>query len=457
MVSSERFINVLKYVEVLGLIITLALLPLDRLPYIDKIPFNLGLISAIFLFAATLTRLGIVLKQKRFADFKRYFFVGCLLILPVVGYGLSTAYAIDRDFALGATVILAAVTARAFSFFVLISETPAYWRLVKKTIYVLTAVVVAYGFFQFFFDVWGAPTNVTELRRCCTSNSTYVFPRVHSTALEPLYFDHFLMIPLWLLTFDFLKNKLFRKDRRRVILFTLTATLFILTIARSATIGLIIAGIIFYFGARKISNFKYYLKFMAKAWGAAVTAAILLILMSGIAAMFIDKTAQYANRGAGSLSLFGSHYVDFDDGSARTRYDLWPKSIDYIQEEPLTGVGADNSRIRLNMEAYDKGAPIEKLQPFNNDLIGLVVDLGAIALFAFGPLVAAVVYSLYRMFKKAWAFTVAPMGLALVGMLIQGNFFHSLLLTRTWVVIGLVLVMLGPAKGILRANNANSH
>lgn len=449
MISNERFIKALRRIEVFGLIITLALLPLDRLPYINKIPLNLGLISAIFLFAATLARLGIVLQQKRFVDLKRYFFVGCLLILPVVGYGLSTSYAIDRSFALGATIILAAVAARAFSFFVLISETPSYWRLVKRTIYVMTAVVVAYGFFQFFFDVWGAPTNVTELRRCCTSNSTYVFPRVHSTALEPLYFDHFLMIPLWLLTFDFLKNKLFRKDRRRVILFILTVTLFILTIARSATIGLIIAGIIFYLGARKVSGFRQFLKFMSKAWGVAVIASILLILMSGVAAIFIDKSAQYANRGAGSLGLFGGHYVDFDDGSARTRYDLWPKSIDYIKEEPLTGVGADNSRIRLNKEAYSKGVSIEKLQPFNNDLIGLVVDLGLIALFAFGPLVVAIVYSLYKMFKKAWAVTVAPMGLALIGMLIQGNFFHSLLLTRTWVVIGLVLIMLGPVRGVL--------
>lgn len=431
--------------ELSGLIVTLVLLPIDRLPYLQKIPFNLGLVSAILLFLAVIIRLSLVLHQKRFADFKKYFLVGVLLILPVAGYAISSLYALDRDFALSATMLLAVVASRAFSFFVLINETPAYWQTVKKTIYIVTAAVVVYGFFQFFFDVWGAPTSITELRSCCTSNSTYVFPRVHSTALEPLYFDHFLMIPLWLLAFDFLKNKANRKNKWLVALFVLIATLFILTIARSATVGLIVAGIIFYFGARKLPNFGHYLKFMSKVWGLAVVTAIILVLMSGIAALFIDKTAQYASKGAGSLGLFGSHYVDFDDGSAQTRYDLWPKAVEYISEEraprPLVGVGADNSRIWLNWREYKEGTPIEKLQPFNNDFLGLVVDLGIIALLTFGPLVAASIYSIYKLFRSAWASAAAPMALALIGMVIQGNFFHSLLLTRTWVVIGLLLTL----------------
>jgi hypothetical protein len=439
--------KILRWSEILGLTITLVLLPIDRFPYLHHIPFSLGLISAVLLLIAVVGRLTIVIAQNRFESLKRHLLIGLLLLLPVAGYQLSAIWAIDRHFAEGATVILAAVAFRAYAFYLLLSEVPAYWRLVRKTLYALTAAVVAFGFFQFFLDVWGASPHVTDLRRCCTSNSTYIFPRVHSTALEPLYFDHFLMIPLWLMSFDFLRNRRLRRDKRFLVLFVATATLFILTIARSATIGLIIAGVIFYFGARGLADFRTFLRFIAKLWGTAVVAAVLLVLMSGVATIFINKQAQYKSKFG--VELFGGHFVDVNDKSAQTRYKLWPKAIGYFEEQPLHGVGPDNSRIRLNLKDYKKHVRLEKLQPFNNDLIGLVVDLGLLALIAFGPLLALLVYALIKLFKSAWAATIAPLALSLIGMLVQGNFFQSILLTRTWVVIGIVLVMFGPLKGKL--------
>ena|SRR5581483_3254889 len=436
----------LKVLELTGIIITLILLPIDRLPYLHRIPFNLGLISACILMAAAAIRLLGVVLQKRYADFRRYFLIGILLVLPVLGYALSSLWAIDRPFARGATTLLAAVTVRAFCFFVLVSETPTYWQIIKKVIYGVTAVVVAFGFFQFFFDVWGAPPNITDLRVCCTSNSTYIFPRVHSVALEPLYLDHFLMIPIWLLTFDFLRSQASRKNRWLRTLFTGTAILFILTIARSATIGLIIAAILFYFGIRHQKDIRQFFRFIAKVWGIAVLVSILLVLMSGVGAIFIDKQAQYKSRGAASLGLFGGHIIDVTDGSAQTRYKLWPKVFPFFAEQPLHGVGADNSRIRLDLRDYKRGVSPAKLQPFNNDLIGLVVDLGLLALVTFGPMIIALLIALWRLHKSNWKAVSAPLALALIGMIIQGSFFQSLLLTRLWIVVGLVLLVFSPTK-----------
>jgi len=431
-----------RYIEILGLVITLALLPVDRLPYIHHIPLKLGFISALLLAIAVLGRLLLVVRQRRLTDLKRYLLVGLLLVLPVIGYGLSIIWAINHPFARGAAVILAAVAFRAYAFYLILTERPAYWQLIRKTLYVVTALVVLFGFFQFFFDVWGAPTSVTDLRRCCTSNSTYVFPRVHSTALEPLYFDHFLMIPLWLMAFDFWRDRRLRRDRRHITLFVLTATLFILTIARSATIGLIIAGLIFYFGARRQAEFRRFFRYMAKLWGTAVGLSIILVVMSGLATIFVNKQAQYKSKTG--VEIFGSHFVDVTDASAQTRYRLWPKAIPYFEEQPLHGVGADNSRIRLDLHDYRRGVQPERLQPFNNDLVGLIVDLGLLGLVTFGPLAVALAVGLYRLYKAGWGHVVAPLALALIGMLIQGNFFQSLLLTRTWIVIGLVLVAIFP-------------
>ncbi len=434
----RKFANI---AELLGVTITLALLPVDRLPYVHYTPFGLGLISLALLLIATGRRLLDAVARKDFSRLKRYILLGALLALPVAGYLLSTFYAIDKPYALSATKTLLAVTLRAFCFLVLVSENPNLWLTIRKTIYITTAVVITFGFFQFFFDVFGAPTKLTDLRNCCTSNSTYIFPRVYSSALEPLYFDHFLMIPIWLLTFDFLRNNKSRRDKRLRLLFIASGTLFILTVARSASISLIIAGLVFLWALHWFSKEREFLVLMAKRWAASLAIALLLVLTSGIAAIYIPKNARYNDSGFGSLRLFGGHAVDVNDGSARTRYDLWPKSIKFIEERPLDGVGANNSRIRLDLADYKRGVSPNKLQPFNNDLIALVVELGLLAIIFFGPLFISLILVIMRLFKSSWSSQLAPFALILIGMLVQGNFFQSLLLTRLWVVIGLLLAV----------------
>jgi O-antigen ligase len=447
------------FAETAGIIVTLALLPIDRLPYLHHIPFGLGMLSLILLLAATGDKLARRYSNKDYRLLKKYALIGSLLALPVLGCAASSIHAIDRTVALSATKLMLAVTLRAFCFFVLLSEKPSLWLMIKKTIYAVTAVVVAFGFFQFFADVFGASQSVTDLRDCCTSNSTYVFPRVYSAALEPLYLDHFLLIPLWLLTFDFLKIKSARKNRYLVGLFLATATLFILTLARSADIGILIAALIFYLAAKHQKNLRDFWKYLLKAWGKALLIAMVLVALSGVVALFIPKNALHGSRsGFGSVGLFGSHEIDVIDGSAQTRYSLWPKSIGYMKEHPLAGVGANNSRIRLDLYDYHRGVSPNRLQPFNNDLISLLVDLGLVGVLTFGPLLVILIWVVVRLYKSRWAATSSAMALILIGMLIQGNFFQSLLLTRLWVVIGILLATLSmPPINRIRVNHETSN
>ena len=438
MINKQFAAKALHYIELFGIITTLALLPIDRFPYLHTVPLRLGLVSLVCLIIATCFRLYQLYKA-RDLKLKKLLLVAAVLTLPFIAYGLSVTYAIDSKQALSATYLFGLGITRAFAFCVLLSTNVQLRRISEKTIYIVTAVVVAFGLFQFFFDVFGAHTIITDLKSCCTSNSTYVFPRVHSTALEPLYFDHYLMIPIWLLTFRFLRNKKSRSDKRLIVLFVATTTLFILTVARSATIGLIFASTIFIIALWKTEGFKRFLVYASKLWGAAILLTILFVGVSGIAANFIDKTAQYAPRGLGSISLFGSHAIDFDDGSSKTRYELWPKAIGYFKEEPLTGVGADNSRIRLNREEYNKGVETKKLQPFNNDAIGYIVEFGLLGISLILPLLILLVYVVRHNFKQKLAHWATPFVFVLIGMAVQSNFFHSVLLTRTWFVIGMLL------------------
>ena len=435
--------------EFLGITISLVLLPIDRFPYLHYVPLHLGFVSLILLIMAALGRLYSVWRSNRHRDFKRYILIGAALALPVVAYGQSIFYAIDHPYALGATKLLAAVALRAFCFFVLVSETPQLWRLIKKTIYITTAVVVAFAFFQFFFDVFGASPKITDLRPCCTSNhSTYVFPRVHSTSIEPLYFANYLLIPIWLLSLDFLRSERLRRSRLHLLLFGASATIVFLTLSRGAILAFLISGLVFALGLPKPKRqARPFWRKKIKLWVLSLAASLALILMASIASQFIHKQAiNGSHSGAGNVQIFSSHAVNVVDDSAKTRYTLWPKALTYIKEKPIQGVGAYNSRIRLNIDQYKQGVNPKALQPFNNDLIGLLVDLGLIGIIAFAPLIYGVFAAILRLFRSSWEGEAAAMAMIMIGMLVQSNFFHSILLSRLWIVAGLLLTVLSPKR-----------
>jgi O-antigen ligase len=438
----QRIVQVFKLVELLGVVLTIFLLPIDRFPYLHYIPLRLGAVSLILLLVAAAARFGKIIADKRWQDFKRVVFVGFLLLLPVLGYVQSIHYAIDRKIAVGATRLLLIAALKAVCFFILIYENSRLWGVIKKTIYIVTALVVGFGFFQFIFDVLGASTKITDLRSCCTSNSTYIFPRVHSVAYEPLYLANFLTIPLWLMVIDFFQDKSARKKKYLAVLFIATSSLIVLSLARSAIFSIIIALLVFVAGLRGRKFAKKLLPYVSKTLLVIVAIAVSLVMLSGLASRYIHKTAIHgANSGAaGSVAIFGNHAVDLTDQSAQTRYSTWPKALTFIKQRPLDGVGAYNSRVELNLTAYKRGVQDIKLQPFNNDLLGLLVDLGLVGVLTFGPLVVALVVAIWRSFKLHWNTANAPYALALVAMLVQSNFFHSILLARLWVVVAIVLL-----------------
>ncbi|MBX4188650.1 O-antigen ligase family protein, partial [Candidatus Saccharibacteria bacterium] len=182
-------------------------------------------------------------------------------------------------------------------------------------------------------------------------------------------------------------------------------------------------------------------RYFAKILGGAVVLALAFIIVSGLASHFIHKSAiNGAQSGVkGNIAIFSSHAVAVADDSAQTRYSTWPKAVDYVKEQPIKGAGAYNSRVRLNLASYEKGVQDIMLQPFNNDFIGLVVDLGLIGMLAFAPVVIALIKSIILAYRRVWQSPSTPFGLAAIAMLVQSNFFQSILLARLWVVVGIAL------------------
>lgn len=444
MLQEKTFIwQLFRYVELTGVVLTVLLLPIDRFPYLHTMPLRLGLVSLILLVIATVVRLWGVFRDHDRKTIHRYVRIAAILLLPFLLFLFSTTYALDRSYALKATILFGAIVVRAFCFFVLLAENAQLRETVKKTIYVLTAVIVGFGLFQFFLDVLGLSTTITDLRGCCTSNATYIFPRVHSVAQEPLYFANFLLIPLWLLTFDFLSKSSARKNVYLRWLFIVTATIFIVTIARSAFFGLLLSSIVFLcFAQKPLKKLRSFFLYISKLWGAALLGALLLVMLSGAASLVIKKTPiNGADAGIqGSVELFSSHAIDVTDDSAQTRYGSWPQAFKYFVEEPVNGFGANNSRLKLNNGQYKNGVSPDELQPFNNDVLGVLVDFGLLGILAFLPLIYYIFMALRKSVQTHWKNLATPWVLILLAFLVQSNFFHLILLTRTWFVIAMVLV-----------------
>jgi O-antigen ligase len=439
--KGQNFWRIFGLWEALAVVLTLFLLPIDRFPYLHYVPLKLGAISFILLLSAAGVRLAEAAYDKDSVALKRIAIAAGLLLLPVIGYAQSIHYAIDKPLAKGATRLLFIAVLKALCFFILLGQNPALWRPVKRIIYIVTAVIVAFGFFQFALDVVGVSTKATDLRSCCTSNSTYVFPRVQSVALEPLYFANFLLIPIWLMIYDFIFDKLSRQNKWLIGLFLATSSLFVLSLARSAMLGLLISAIVFFAAIKGKGLVRRSTPFLLKIIGGVLIVVLVSVVLSGFASKHIHKTAINGSSAgvSGNIGIFSGHAVAVADQSAQTRYSTWPKAITYVKEKPLKGIGAYNSRVRLNLASYRKGTPDTQLQPFNNDLLGLLVDLGLIGILTFGPILAGVLTSLLKSFKKIWSTQSAPYALACLAMLIQSNFFQSILLARLWVVVGIVL------------------
>jgi len=140
--------------------------------------------------------------------------------------------------------------------------------------------VSLFGYFQFFADLLGAPTSISLLKQTYTK-AIFGFPRVHSTAQEPLYFAGMLFLPIFICLIIYLnsalndklgkqiikssgvvKNQSFSKILKLttsnffLILLLLFVGLFIITIAKGAWFAALIVIPFFIIGTWNKFNFK---------------------------------------------------------------------------------------------------------------------------------------------------------------------------------------------------------
>ncbi len=128
-----------------------------------------------------------------------------------------------------------------------------------------SAIVTMFGIFQYFGDLFGLPHWATGLRDRYTWQ-VFGFPRIQSTALEPLYFASYLMLPISaLLVLVLQKKQAIFSNRWMIILLGFLSMGMFLTVSRGGILAIVIA-MIFTTGVMvflKQTNVKNVIKMVA--------------------------------------------------------------------------------------------------------------------------------------------------------------------------------------------------
>jgi O-antigen ligase len=398
-----------------GLILTAALLPLDRLrdlatafPYAATVAF---LLMAQYPLVMWLASRPVRLSPK----------MGLAMGLPLVAAAITSVSAYSQALAWNTTALLVFVVVRSWLAAQFITKQQL--ELFEKAVLVVAGLVAVFGYYQYIGDMYGLSNAWTGLIARYSSTATYPFPRVQSVALEPLYLAHYLLLPVGIMLVRALRSgfkvRVFEKTNLVLVL-----AIFLLTLSRGAILGLVLSLVVLLVGARSLKLVGYTARYFVLA--AALTAG--LVAWAGT----VHKQS--------TVSIFAGHAVDLNDESARTRYDLWPQAIEIFREYPLTGVGPYNSRLLVHDTAplSDESA-VAKLQPLNNDYLAWLAETGLVGLVLVLPLVAMVLVVMRAVWQRRFRHPAGPYAFALVGMAFEANAFHSILLLRTWVVVALLL------------------
>lgn len=447
---------------VAGLALTAVTMAWDRVPSPEARPpfFSLndsrGLAPHEVLTFLLLFQRGLVMAWDRYRKREGAWPKASLLAafaLPAIAAGVATMTAFNVGVAVLASLIFCFVLVRGWLLAQYIREHEL--KLFENiTLWVAVAAVVL-GYYQFFSDVFGLPQSWTQLMPSYSSDGTYPFPRIQSFALEPLYLAHWMFLPLGILLTRYWRTRSAPVFEQILLVFTLG--LFLLTLSRGAMMGLALALLVLIVVGRAWRPLLYLGR------NAAIAAVIVAAMLSLAGAV---KNAEAADppgaagpaapadpsdpsapsapatpaAKANPVEAFTEHAVDLNDGSAQTRYELWPRTLDIFLDNPLTGVGPNNSRLLLHGgSASASTSEANALQPVNNDYLAYLSELGLVGVILILPLAWLVLQALWGTVRARLDHPSSPYAFALVGMAFQANAFHSLVLLRTWVVIGLLV------------------
>lgn len=286
-------------------------------------------------------------------------------------------------------------------------------------------LVCAFGLFQFVGDWIGLPQSLTGLRDLYTKE-VLGFPRVQSTALEPLYFANYLLLPLSLLLVLFLSRDRTFKLPHLLALLGLGGLNLLLTVARGGYIAFACSAAVlavFYFS--KLWNLRNVLIGLAGAIIVAI-AATQLMSFELIFAKFITHVTNL-----------------FTGASFSERVETFAIAIRAFELHPWIGIGAGSFGPFAAAHPYIM--PSQGWKIVNNEYLELLAEHGILGFVSMISIwVIVIIRSIKALLRATDPFVKALLAgtlAAFLGILVQYNTFSILYITHIWFTIGVLIAL----------------
>lgn len=302
-------------------------------------------------------------------------------------------------------------------------------RAVVIVLLISATVVSVFGLFQFFGDLAGLPTSMTGLRELYTKE-VFGFPRIQATALEPLYFGNYLLIPVGLL-FAYLLER-----RARIPLWIawgllgLCSVNLVLTVSRGAYLA----------AALEIALMLFVL------WRLALKPRIVIPLILGVA--IVGWVAARSLSSGDTLQLntdtFLSHVQNvFYGASYNERVATIEQARAAFWQSPFIGIGAGGFGPYVANSPQIK--PKDGWAIVNNEPIELLAETGILGFLSISAALAILVFRSVKAFLRVrdpfFAATLIGLTAALLGILIQYQTFSTLYIMHVWFLVGLLVAV----------------
>lgn len=301
---------------------------------------------------------------------------------------------------------------------------PGQINLVTKLLLISCGLVSVFGIYQFLGDLAGLPISLTGLREQYTK-AILGFPRIQSTALEPLYFANYLLIPLNV-ALALLLSKTTRRAGWLIGLIALAGINFVLTVSRGGYIALAVCVVLLSI---------IYLKELLRPRN-IISILLAIVVVAIIATRFININNQWENFSKHVANIFGG-------ASFVERVETFSLAEQIWRAHPWLGIGSGG--FGPYAAYHPLILPAEGFKIVNNEYIELLAETGVLG---FGCYVLLIIMLLARTLKalknntqpKLHAILIG-LSLAWLGTLVQYNTFSVLYIMHIWFLIGLIITV----------------
>ncbi|HEY6737095.1 MAG TPA: glycosyltransferase [Candidatus Saccharimonadia bacterium] len=319
------------------------------------------------------------------------------------------------------------------------------WNRLFTVLMLSASAVALFGLYQFVADSVGVSAQFTGLRPEY-QHQVFGFPRIQATALEPLYFANYLLIPLLVGGAALLAGV---RRRWLVPALALIGLAFGLTMSRGAFIGLAVA--LALGGGIAVMSPRVRRRLSGRGRALVVGGLALVVLsVANVSAASALTTGSFSHGPQRFVTEISTKL--FVTPSYSERSDMRRVALQIFRSNPWWGVGVEG--ITPYLRGYTTERAPNDVVALNNQFYEVLAEtglMGATLFYAFLAVLLGAALWAWRRAQGLAAVWLMGLVLAVVAMTVQAQSFSGFLLTQFWVCYGLLAGLAAELPGRPRA------